>query len=215
VIRRSILLMASLLAFGAGAVQAQTTAPAATAPAAGQTDVAGVKYDGSAQVANTRLQLNGAGVRYKAVFKVYTAGLYLPQKAATAEAVLAMPGPKRVHIVMLREIDANELGKGFTRGMQDNTPKDEFSKTIPGTLRMSDLFFQKKKLTPGEHFSVEWVPGQGTTVLINGKAQGEPIKEPEFFSALLKIWLGSTPADAQLKDALLGKASAARDPFAN
>jgi hypothetical protein len=80
---------------------------------------------------------------------------------------------------------------------------------------MSDLFSAKKKLATGENFSVDWVPGQGTTVLINGKAQGEPIKEPEFFSALVKIWLGHSPADAQLKEALLGKSPAVRDPFAN
>ena len=44
-------------------------------------------------------------------------------------------------------------------------------------------------------------------VFVNGKLQGEPIKEPEFFSALMKIWLGKSPADQQLKDALLGKAA--------
>lgn len=178
------------------------------------TEVAGVKYENSLQVANTRLQLNGAGIRYKAVFKVYTAGLYLGSKAATPEEVLAAPGPKRLHIVMLREIDANELGKLFTRGMQDNAPREEFSKSIAGTLRMSDIFSSKKKLTAGEHFSVDWLPGVGTLVIVNGKQQGEPIKEPEFFSALMKIWLGKSPADYQLKEALLGK-SAARDPFGN
>jgi hypothetical protein len=31
----------------------------------------------------------------------------------------------------------------------------------------------------------------------------------------MKIWLGTSPADAQLKDALLGKAAAPRDPFQN
>ena len=30
-------------------------------------------------------------------------------------------------------------------------------------------------------------------------------KQPEFFTALMKIWLGKSPADAQLKNALLGK----------
>jgi hypothetical protein len=204
VIRRSILLGATLMALlSTPLAQAQTT------------DVAGVKYDQSLQIAGSRLQLNGAGIRYKAIFKVYTAGLYLGAKAATPEAVLAAPGPKRMHIVMLRDIDANELGKLFTRGMQDNAPREEFSKSIAGTLRMSDLFSAKKKLATGENFSVDWVPGQGTTVLINGKAQGEPIKEPEFFSALVKIWLGHSPADAQLKEALLGKSPAVRDPFAN
>ena len=167
-------------------------------------DLAGVKYAPSVQVAGSTLQLNGAGIRYKFVIKVYTAGLYLAGKASTPEAVLAAPGPKRMHVVMLRDIDANELGRLFTRGMQDNAPREEFSKSIPGTLRMSDIFSAKKKLVAGDNFSVDWVPGVGTTVLVNGTAQGDPVKEPEFFTALMRIWLGSSPADTGLKDALLG-----------
>ncbi len=176
--------------------------------AAQTTEVGGVKLDNTAQVANTRLQLNGAGIRYKAVFKVYAAGLYLGAKSATPEAVLAAAGPKRLQIVMLRDIDANELGKLFTRGMQDNAPREEFSKSIAGTMKMSDIFSAKKKLLAGETFSIDWIPGTGTLILINGKTTSEPIKEPEFYSALMKIWLGKSPADAQLKDALLGSASA-------
>ncbi|MFT3954734.1 MAG: chalcone isomerase family protein [Piscinibacter sp.] len=201
--RRTIVLAAALAALlGTPLAQAQSV-----------TELAGVKYEASAQVGNAKLLLNGAGIRYKAVFKVYTAGLYMGAKAATTDAVLAAPGPKRMHIVMLRDIDANELGKLFTRGMQDNSPREEFSKSIAGTLRLSELFAAKKKLVAGDSFSVDFVPGQGTTVLINGKASIEPIKEPEFFTSLLRIWLGNNPADAQLKDALLGKAPPARDPF--
>ena len=202
-IRRTLIISAALAALSAS--------PLALAQSA--TEVAGVKYEPSVQVGNSRLQLNGAGIRYKAVFKVYTAGLYLGGKAATTDAVLAAPGAKRMHIVMLRDIDGNELGKLFTRGMQDNAPREEFSKSIAGTIRMSEIFSARKKLLSGENFSVDYVPGVGTTVLVNGKPQAEPIKEPEFFSALMRIWLGNNPADAQLKDALLGKAPAARDPF--
>jgi hypothetical protein len=203
VIRRTLIVSAALAAL------------CSSAPALAQsaTDVGGVKYESSVQVGNSRLQLNGAGIRYKAVFKVYTAGLYLGTKATTPEAVLAAPGAKRMHIVMLRDIDGNELGKLFTRGMQDNASKEDFSKSIAGTIRMSEIFSLRKKLTAGENFSVDWVPGVGTTVLINGKAAGEPIKEPEFFSSMMKIWLGNNPADGQLKEALLGKAPAPRDPF--
>jgi hypothetical protein len=197
VIRRTILVAASLLALAGTPALAQVT------------EVAGVKYEPSYQVANTRLLLNGAGIRYKAIFKVYTAGLYLGNKATTTEAVLAAPGPKRMHIVMLRDINASELGKLFTRGMEDNAPKDEFSKSISGTLKMSELFFQKKKLNAGDSFSVDWTPGVGTVIMINGKPSVEPIKEPEFFTALVKIWLGQSPADSMLKDALLGKPVAA------
>ncbi len=178
---------------------------AGSALAAPDFDTAGVKYDPTATVAGTTLQLNGAGVRYKAIFKVYAAGLYLAGKAATPEAVLSAPGPKRLHIVMLRDIDANELGKLFTRGMQDNAPREDFVKSIPGTIRMGEIFAAKKKLSAGEHFSVEFLPGKGTTVLVNGRAAAEPIREPEFFGSLLSIWLGKAPADASLKESLLGR----------
>jgi hypothetical protein len=42
-----------------------------------QATVSGVKFEQTTEVRGARLQLNGAGVRYKAVFKVYSAGLYL------------------------------------------------------------------------------------------------------------------------------------------
>jgi Chalcone isomerase-like len=197
--RPLILAAASALLFNA-ALPAQAQAQAQAI------EVAGVKFPPTVQVAGSTLGLNGAGIRYRFVVKVYAAGLYLGTKAATPEAVLATAGPRRLHVVMLRDIDANELGRLFTRGMQDNAPREEFSKSIPGTIRMSDIFSAKKRLVAGENFSVDWVPGSGTTVLVNGKAQGEPIKEPEFFNALLRIWLGPNPADAQLKDALLGQA---------
>jgi hypothetical protein len=109
-----------------------------------------------------------------------------------------------MQVVMLRDIDANELGKLFTRGMEDNSTREEFGKTIAGTLRLADMFAARKKLLTGEQFTVDYLPGRGTVITINGQPQGEPIKEPEFFNALMRIWLGRSPADALLKNALLG-----------
>lgn len=176
-------------------------------PAAGvaaTVDVSGVPLEQSITLNGNNLQLNGAGVRYKAVFKVYAAGLYLSQKANNTDAVLAAPGPKRLTITMLREIESNELGKLFARGMQDNMERSEFSKLIPGVLRMSQVFSDHKRLKQGETFTLDWVPGTGTVVTIKGKVEGAPFKEPEFFDALMRIWLGPKPADWQLKEALLG-----------
>ena len=168
-------------------------------------DVGGVKMEDTAELRGTKLDLNGAGVRYKAVFKVYAAGLYLTKKAGTPEEVMAAPGPKRMSITMLRDIDSAELGKLFTRGVEDNSPKSEMSKLIPGLIRMGQIFSDQKKLLPGEIFIIDWIPGTGTVITVKGKVQGEPFKEPEFFNALMRIWLGPNPADWKLKDALLGK----------
>ncbi len=174
-------------------------------------DLAGVKYETVETVGGAKLPLNGAGIRYKAIFKVYTAGLYLPTKMSTPEAVYAAVGaPRRVHIVMLREIDGNELGKLFTQGMEKNSPREIFAKSINGTIKMADLFSKRKKLASGESFTVDWVPGTGTVISVNGKVEMEPIKEPEFYTALMSIWLGPSPADSQLKDALLGKSRSSR-----
>ena len=168
-------------------------------------EVANVKYEPSVDLAGQKLVLNGAGIRYKFVVKVYTAGLYLTHKAGSTADVLATPGPKRIHIQMLRDIDGNELGKLFTKGMEANAPREEFVKCINGVLKLSEVFASRKQLNSGDSFSVDYVPGVGSVLLLNGKSvMTDPIKEPEFFSALLRIWLGDKPADDNLKDALLG-----------
>ena len=57
-------------------------------------EVANVKYESTLDLAGQKLVLNGAGIRYKFVVKVYTAGLYLTHKAGTTAEVLSAPGPK-------------------------------------------------------------------------------------------------------------------------
>ncbi len=209
---RKVLMAAGVLAAAMltpFAASAQSTPAAASgavpSTAAAAVEVAGVKYDGHVEVAGQKLVLNGAGIRYKAIFKVYTAGLYLNAKATTPEAVLANTGPKRMHIQMLRDIDGEELGKLFTKGMEQNATREEFGRSISGVLRMSEIFVQKKKLKTGESFGVDYIPGSGTVIFVNGQLiPGDPIKEAEFFNVLLKIWLGKSPADSDLKVALLG-----------
>jgi hypothetical protein len=167
-------------------------------------EINGVKLDDTAEVHGSRLQLNGAGTRYKGPFKVYVAGLYLGKKAGTPEEVVNQLASKRLSITMVRDIDAAELGKLLTRGMEDNMGKGDMSKLIPGLMRMSQIFSEQKKMLAGDNFLIEWIPGTGSVITVKGKVQGEPFKEPEFFKALMSIWLGPAPADWKLKDALLG-----------
>jgi hypothetical protein len=167
-------------------------------------DVQGVKLEDTIEMQGSRLQLNGAGTRFKAIFKVYVAGLYLGKKATTPDEVVNQPGPKRLAVTMLRTIDSKELGKLLTRGMEDNMDKAAMSKLIPGLIRMGEMFAAQKPLVAGDQFMIEWVPGVGSVITVKGVVQGEPFKEAEFFKALMLIWLGPVPADNLLKDALLG-----------
>ncbi|MFZ3220589.1 MAG: chalcone isomerase family protein [Rhodoferax sp.] len=167
-------------------------------------EIYGVKIEDSATVAGTKLQLNGAGTRFKGPFKVYVADLYTTKKINSLEELVAAPGPKRMTLTMMREIEAGPFGKLLTRGMEDNNPKAEMSKLIPGLMKMSEIFSANKVFLPGETILLDWIPGTGLVIFARGKVQGEPFKEPEFFKALMAIWLGPVPADFKLKDALLG-----------
>lgn len=170
-------------------------------------EVSGIKLADSIDLAGSKLQLNGAGVRYKAVFKIYVASLYLDRKSGVPEEIYALPGAKRISITLLREIDSNELGKSFTKAFEENAQKSELSRLIPGLLKMGQVFADQKKMVAGESFTIDWIPGTGTVISVKGKPQGEPIREVEFYNAMLRIWLGAKPADWKLKDELLGKAS--------
>ncbi|MDO9166716.1 MAG: chalcone isomerase family protein [Rhodoferax sp.] len=167
-------------------------------------DVSGVKVEDSAIVGGAKLQLNGAGTRYKGPFKVYVADLFAGKKFSSLDELVAIPGPKRLTMTMLREVDAGAFGKLLTRGMEDNTPRNEMSKLIPGLIRMGEIFSANKVLLPGDVIMLDWIPGTGMVVTAKGKVQSEPFKEPEFFKAMMAIWLGPVPADFKLKDALLG-----------
>ena len=189
---RALLLACALSAAGPGLAQAQAV------------DLAGVRFEPTMQLGGQTLLLNGAGIRYKAVFKVYAAGLYLSAKANTPEAVLAAPGAKRIQVVLLRSIDANEFGKILSNGIQNNSSREEFMASLPAIHRMGEAASQHKLLVAGDTMTVEWLPGTGTTLYVKGKAEVGPYKEPAFFNAMTKIWLGKSPADHLLKDALLG-----------
>lgn len=72
---------------------------------------------------------------------------------------------------------------------------------------MSQWLTECKKLVAGQMVTLNWVPGTVTVMDVSCNRRSAPLKEPEFYDALLRMWLGANPADARLKSALLGKSS--------
>ncbi|MDH5204745.1 MAG: chalcone isomerase family protein [Hylemonella sp.] len=168
--------------------------------------VSEVSYPRSIDLAGQSLRLNGAGTRYKAIFQVYAAGLYLRSKAASTEEVLRLDGAKRISLTMLREIDAEEMGLLFIKGIKANTPNEDYGAIVGSVLRMSQVFSSYKRLKRGDTVTIDWLPGQGAVIRVRGEQAGDPFVEPAFYAAMLRIWLGQDPADDRLKQALLGLA---------
>lgn len=177
----------------------------ALAPAAQAMEVAGVRLDDSAQVANQELKLNGAGVRFKVIFKVYAAGLYLADKKTTLPDVLAAPGARRVTLVMMRDLSNEEFGQSFMAGIKKNSTLQERGKFINQMMQFGEMFASIPELKKGDVITTDWIPGAGTVSTYNGRKISGPLPDIGFYNALLKIWIGDHPADAQLKLNLLGE----------
>ena len=173
-------------------------------PAFAAVDVAGVKFDDTITVGGQPLVLNGAGLRTKVIFKVYAAALYLSEKKTTVPDVLAVAGPRRVAIAMLREVSSEDFGKAFTDGLNANTLPAERNKILPQIMKFGEIFAQTPMLKKGDQLSLDWTPGEGTQCYLNGKKIGELMPDQAFYNAVLRIWLGDKPVDRSLKAALLG-----------
>lgn len=164
------------------------------------------RFAPTAEVQGTVLQLNGSGTRFKGGFaKIYDLGLYTQRKVTSGPELIALPGPKRLQFTALRELPGTELGRLFLKNMSENATKTQMNKHAVSTMRLIEVFSGRSKLVKGDTFAMDFVPGKGTTFYIAGQPQGAPVGDAEFFAMVLGIWVGDSPADPLLRDALLGE----------
>ncbi|MFP5390005.1 MAG: chalcone isomerase family protein [Gammaproteobacteria bacterium] len=168
-------------------------------------EVSGIRYDETIKVAGKDLKLNGAGLRKKFVVKLYTAGLYLPEKATTVPDVLKQEGPRRVAIVMLRNISSEDFGTAYMKGLNDNINDQEKAKIAQQLAIAGQLFASLDGLKKGDVLNLDWIPGTGSVYSLNGRRIGEVFPDIAYYNAMLRIWLGNNPVDTGLKPRLLGE----------
>ena len=150
---------------------------------------------------STKLILNGAGIRTKFIFDIYIGSLYLEKTQKTSKDVYTAHGEKRISMHFLYdEVSKEKLVDGWNDGFKNNLTTDGLSKFKTQITQFNSLFVSVKK---GDVINLNFIPTTGTEVIINNKSVGN-IEGDMFFTALLKIWLGDEPADADLKKAMLG-----------
>jgi hypothetical protein len=164
--------------------------------------VGGVEFQDAIDVDGAKLTLNGAGIRKKFVIKVYAGGLYLAAPSKDADAIVAADAPKRVRMVFLRDVSRKQIMDAYRDGFRANS----------GGPNLEPLLAKLEKLTPaipdlkeGAEMFVTYVPGKGTTVAAAGGGAPVTVEGKDFADAMFRNWLGGEPADAGLKEAMLGK----------
>ncbi len=173
-----------------------------TAPAA---EVEGVKLPDTVRISDggAELVLNGAGVRKRLLFRVYVGALYVQKKTSAANAAINDAGAKRVMMHMLRDVPADQFADALEDGLKNNNPAEELAKLDAQVKQLRAVFDAVKVAKNGDVILIDYLPGSGTRVTINGVVKAT-IAGEDFNRALLRVWLGDKPADNDLKKGMLG-----------
>ena len=170
-------------------------------------DVGGAHFPERARVTpdGPELTLNGAGERYILFFKIYAIGLYLPERRRTLKDVLALKGPKRLLWVMRRDITGEQLKDYLRKRVNDPAQASEMTVLKARMVELDRIIDSVATLSKDGTIAIDYVPGKGTIIRVNGDVRGEPIRGEDFFNALLSIWLSDRAKSPALREALFGK----------
>ena len=189
---RADLIFGSLLGVAALSVTAQPV------------EIEGQKFEQTVQVGGQTLNLNGVGLRRRAIFKVYVAGLYVPQKGTNAAALISDKGPRRVSLRMLRDVDAGSFIDSFNDGLKNNLSETQLAALKSQIDSLTTTLKSIGEAKKGDAIDFDYTPDGGTRISVNGQPRGDAIPGADFFAAVLRIWLGEKPADEALKKGMLG-----------
>jgi hypothetical protein len=161
----------------------------------------GVTMPDSIQVEGKTLVLNGMALRKKVIFKVYVAGLYLPQKESSGEKILKADQERRCVMHWLRSVGTKKINGGWYDGLEANTPgyspelKKQFD-TMSGWM---------EDVKEGDLIVFTYIPEKGTEVSVKNKIKGT-IEGKAFADALFACWIGPKPGPGKgFKEDLLGQ----------
>ena len=126
--------------------------------------LAGVTLPDTEQVGDTKLLLNGLGLRTKMMVKVYVAGLYVVQKSSDPGAIIKADAPKRIVMGFVRGVSKSQLADAFTESFNDNSA--DAVKTLKADIER--LLGALEPVKEGDQMVFTYVPGTGTTFAING-----------------------------------------------
>jgi long-chain acyl-CoA synthetase len=169
--------------------------------------VANVDVPEQQTVAGQTLALNGAGLRQRFVFHVYVAALYRPTATHDAQTILDSPEPQVLRLTLLRDINGKALTDALNDGLKANNTEAELAAMKDATDRFEAFMKTGGEGASGDVVEIRFQQGK-VSVSFKGKTLGE-VSDPRFAAALLKVWLGPAPAQESLKQALLGRKTAA------
>ena len=161
------------------------------------------RFEPVTRVADAPLKLNGEGIRSLYSLKAYAIGLYLGAPADSLDSAMAVPGAKRIEIVSMVDVPAEHFNKPLIRGIKKNLPRDEYEAMQPRIKAFSEQVLAIGAVKSGSRLALDWIPGRGTRIVVDGQPSSTMIEGEDFFRSLLAVWIGPVPTQDDLKVQLL------------
>lgn len=144
------------------------------------------------------LNLQGIGI-VKTFFKEdYAVAWYALQRLTAPQQIINDLNAKRISLYFLSRVD--NFKEILEEGINQNNSaqvKQQEQINISQFIKMIDQPMQS-----GDVLILDFIPKQGTKVMINGKFKGF-IKSNEFYPLVLKIWMGPQPPSKKFRKDLL------------
>lgn len=160
----------------------------------------GAEFPTQITLAEQPLALTGTGVaRYRIVFTVYAAGLYLPN-GTERNAVLDPQTPRRLEIEYFHNISADDIILAANTKLEAQRTPEQLAELQPAIDAFHDLF---QSVSDGDRYRMDYLPSIGTQLSFNGEPVGT-VEGGEFAAAYFGIWLDeSSPLSKSLRDDLM------------
>ena len=152
-----------------------------------------------------QMVLNGAAKRtYYYVVDMYIGLLYLQNPSSDPDTIIADNGYKRmVFHTLLGKASGRRIGKALYEALK-LTPEEagKLGAPIDEVISMFDV-----AMVSGDETHIEYIPGEGTRIVIKDELRGE-VAGKKLFDAFLGIWIGDEPFSEEFKAGILGTENA-------
>jgi hypothetical protein len=102
--------------------------------------------------------------------------------------------------ILYGEVSKQKITDGWTDGLEANLADGEMQALRPRLEKFNSLF---QTLHKGDELRIDYIPGTGTEVRINGEWRGV-VEGNDFYRSLLRIWIGARPVTKSLQQEMLG-----------
>jgi hypothetical protein len=175
--------------------------------------VGGVAVPATTVVEGKTLVHNGSGTRKRGYFLTDVTSVYLAEKRDTMEGVETVPGPKRLQLVLLRDLPGSTIERYFMSDFRMAATDAEFKQLIREVGLVGSVYGRIKMVHKGDTVHMDWVPGKGMRAAINGQplmmdeqSAGQQffINSEMLYRIFLRMYIGGQ-VNQELRDNLLGR----------